>query len=551
MMETNLEEAEEKVPKTELLYDGEVGKCRCGELEARSKKAEASCLELELEVRKRKSEYEALETKARTLQAAKLALDNEIKILRSRNNEGAVDLTEESDEEDKVFQLMAENKVLECEKSMAENEAEAWKRKFRELESLTLQLQKSLVLKSAEQPFDTKNPDVNKTNGAVQANNGGSTLNDMPVIVGALSFVDSVPTLISPGKGAGNLQPAGTPSNDAPYKADKGDYRMQCSKRVRRPLSFQEERGPNKQMAPSTPAGVKPASVGIIDIHDSDDEPTVDGKVLSKHELGAVDCENETGAIGNWNQEEKQDAMQGSGSFCPEIDKGRGAFTIRKRRLVLLSQSEVKEKNCSSNNNSGRKFIKGTPMAADVEDDDSDGTASDSDDEGDSLNGFIVEDSNATDCDSSCNESQDGSDCNDARSGQEDVSSGRGACSDSKDASNDEVDFDVIFSQIRRNKDHRSDMKFEGELLAAFGKISKAALCHNQRGFSKFDAYRGCTLAEFLTDGDPIGDVKKSVKELEAYEPKGVELCRYFATRYSKQLFEIYKSKKDPYFLHS
>ncbi|KAE8664047.1 Folylpolyglutamate synthetase family protein isoform 1 [Hibiscus syriacus] len=626
-METNLEEAEEKVPKAELVYDREVEKCRCGELEARSKKAEARCLELELEIRKRKSGYEALETKVRTLEVAKLALEDEIKILKCPNNEvsdrishigdervvgygekglieGAVNLTEESDEEDKVFQLMAENKVLECEKSTAENEAEVWKRKFKELESLTSQLQKSLVLKTVEQPFDTNNPDVNKTNG-------GSTSNDMSVIVGAPSIVDSVPALISPGKGTGNLQPAGTPSNGTPYK---GDYRTRSSKRVKRPLSFQGERSPNKQMAPSTPAGVKLASVGIIDIHDSDDEPAVDSNLLSKHELeGTVDCENGTGAIVEWNQEEKEGSYVDNVSFVsvhkrkrafnivtsdsesdkdnvpigelrrmlckevvpavttPEIDKGRGTFTTRKRRLVLCSLSEGKEKNCSSRNNSGSRFIEGTPTTKDVEDDDSDGIGPESNSESHSLNGFIVKDSNTTDCDDSCSELQDGSDRDNACSGQEDVSGGCGACSDSKDASDDEVDFDVILSQIRRNKDHKSDWKFEGELLAAFGKdpelcmkavcalyrqqtsgekLSKATLCQNQRGFSKFDAYRGCTLAEFLTDGDPKGDVKKSVEELEAYDPNGVELCRNLATRYSKQLFGIYKSKEDPYFLH-
>lgn len=53
----------------------------------------------------------------------------------------------------------------------------------------------------------------------------------------------------------------------------------------------------------------------------------------------------------------------------------------------------------------------------------------------------------------------------------------------------------------------------------------------------------------FLTDGDSQGDVTKSVEELQKYDPKAIELCRKFATHYSKQLFEIYKSKEDPFFL--
>ncbi|KAK2983651.1 hypothetical protein RJ640_023185 [Escallonia rubra] len=71
------------------------------------------------------------------------------------------------------------------------------------------------------------------------------------------------------------------------------------------------------------------------------------------------------------------------------------------------------------------------------------------------------------------------------------------------------------------------------------------------RGYNYCDAFRGSMLAEFLTDGDPLGDLKKSVEELKQYNSKGVELCRTLATHYSKQLFEIYKNKEDPLFLPS
>ncbi|KAH1125552.1 hypothetical protein GYH30_014907 [Glycine max] len=59
---------------------------------------------------------------------------------------------------------------------------------------------------------------------------------------------------------------------------------------------------------------------------------------------------------------------------------------------------------------------------------------------------------------------------------------------------------------------------------------------------------RGSTLAEFLNHGDPRGGLKKSVKELQEYDPKAVEQCRTFAIRYSKQLYHIYKNKEDPFF---
>ncbi|MBA0835326.1 hypothetical protein Goarm_007610 [Gossypium armourianum] len=622
MMEINLEEADENVPKTDFVYDGGVGNCRCSELESRSKKAETRCLELESEVRMRKSDYEVLETRFRSLEAAHLALQDEIKVLRGRNSEvgdrmvggyggkglieGAVDLTEESDEEDMVSKLMVENRVLECEKSKAQNEAEFWKLKFTELESLMSRLQESSVLKSTERPVDMMNEGVKSKDGI--------TSNDLPAVDKAVSFMDSAPTLVSPGKGIGNLQPAGnddsflvTPCNDTPYKLftfEKGDHGIESSKRVKRLLPFREERSPGKQMAPSTPAGVKPASVIIIDIHGSDDElnlvhdeipltsnwEDVDGK----HEIeGIVDSEIETRTITDQNQEGKEDTVsfiavskrkRASNVFTSDTESDddnvpiatlrkmhheeavppattRGSFTPRKRRLVSLRQSEG-VKRCSSRKEGECELCKLiTPTTEDVEDDGSDKIGSDSESDSDSLNGFIVEDTDTTNCDDSCSDSlQDGSDCNDARSRQEGVSSD----------SNDEVDFDMIISQLKRKKDHKSDWKFEGEMLAAFGKdpelcmkavcalyrqqtsgekLSKAALCQNQRGFNKIDAYRGCTLAEFLTDGDPQGDLMKSVKELEAYDRNAVELCRNLATKYSKQLFEIYKSKEDPYFL--
>lgn len=60
---------------------------------------------------------------------------------------------------------------------------------------------------------------------------------------------------------------------------------------------------------------------------------------------------------------------------------------------------------------------------------------------------------------------------------------------------------------------------------------------------------RGSLLAEFLTDGDAHGPLKKSVEELEKHDPKALEYCSQLASRYSKQLFEIYKNKEDPHFL--
>ena len=56
-------------------------------------------------------------------------------------------------------------------------------------------------------------------------------------------------------------------------------------------------------------------------------------------------------------------------------------------------------------------------------------------------------------------------------------------------------------------------------------------------------------MAEFLTDGDPNGDLNKTVEELKEYDKKGVKLCMTLAAKYSKQLFQIYQNEEDPYFL--
>lgn len=59
---------------------------------------------------------------------------------------------------------------------------------------------------------------------------------------------------------------------------------------------------------------------------------------------------------------------------------------------------------------------------------------------------------------------------------------------------------------------------------------------------------RGTRIGQFLTDRDPTGDLKKSVEELKNFEFNADEICRDLAGRYSKQLFEIYKNREDPFF---
>ncbi|KAH1215415.1 hypothetical protein GmHk_13G036567 [Glycine max] len=198
--------------------------------------------------------------------------------------------------------------------------------------------------------------------------------------------------------------------------------------------------------------------------------------------------------------------------------------------------------------------------------------------EGENMSDFIVDDSDVSNCEDTSSTSQDKQSLlidyqisvidytrllNSDFANSQDVQDSNME-SYSQDVLDEDMDFGKILSKIQRSKTNMK-WEFEAGMLAAFGKdpelcmkavcalyrqqtsveqLSKGALLSNQRGFNKFDAYKGSILAEFLTDGDPYGGLKKSVKELQENDQKAVELCRSLATHYSKQLYEIYKNKR-------
>ncbi|BFG23466.1 hypothetical protein CerSpe_097400 [Prunus speciosa] len=634
----------------EVVCENELEGCGPSEFDNRSKRAEERCVELELEIVRRKSEYEALEAKFRALEVEKLAMEEVIKALKREsdgikeqdNSDGdeknkffggekgtkrIVDLTEDKREEDKVFQLMIENKVLESEKKKAENEVEAWKEKFRELESGILKLDNNLVLKGGEVPLAERirledgSPNVNsledsrttQPNKRIKLEDGLLVERDLECsrdkdIVVDLVYVGS--TCHSLGKGICDLQSAGSPPNGTPckhcdgIKEEKKNVCMEYtnSRQARKQLKFEEDGSPCKKMAPSTPGGGVPSSLGVINISDSDDEHNIThchtrlptdnkgnkevcislGSVLGEtvgceKDMTVKSCIKQTDTDHNVVEDtddsnqafllastpkrkrasnivtsdsessddnipiRKLKKMHLQGKIHDQVgsdsvvDNATGAVTSRRRRLVRLRK-------CGEGVGAERNYSN-----EDVEDDELFEEVG-SDSEGESLGGFIV------------------------NSSDDSESEGNDASTESEDSSDDNVNFDEILSKFQRNKDHKSKWEFEADMLAAFGKdpylcmkavcalyrqqtceekISKGSLCNNYRGFSKFDALRGSMLAEFLTGGDPNGDVNKTVKELEEYDPRGVEQCRTLASRYSKQLFEIYNNKEDPLFLPS
>ncbi|XP_026377217.1 uncharacterized protein LOC113271539 isoform X1 [Papaver somniferum] len=155
--------------------------------------------------------------------------------------------------------------------------------------------------------------------------------------------------------------------------------------------------------------------------------------------------------------------------------------------------------------------------------------------EGDTLGGFLVKRSGFSDSENSS--------------------------SDSDDAVN-ELDTGHVMAMIRRNRNTELKWQTEDEMLSSFEKdpiLCMEAVCALHRHqtadgsikfgcFSKFVALRGNEIAEFLTDNNPKGDLKKSAEELEIFIPEGLEDCKSIATFYSNQLFMIYQNKEDPLF---
>ncbi|KAL6123131.1 hypothetical protein ACLB2K_075654 [Fragaria x ananassa] len=603
--------------------------CGVSEVENR-RRAEERCGELELEILKRKSEYEALEVKFRALESEKLAMEEVIRSLKRRSGEIkeqgnggggekrklenrmeiVVDLDEGNVEEDRVFQLMVENEVLECEKKKAESEVEAWKRKIEELEMWVLKLTGDSVEASRRtEPNERIRPEDGLKVGVGMESSRSKDI--------AMNVVDLSSKYHSPGKGICHLQAAGTPPDitlnehrDGTKERKRSGTEYGKVSQARKQLEFKDDRSPCKKIAPCTPGGNRPYSHSVIDISDSDDELIADnervlatdnpgsrkffishdsviGDLATKSILKQAHTEhNDQEDVDSYNekllafstpkrkrasnvvtsdsessddnipissvkrmylQERKHDQVgsdvNGSLETATASVIDDVSFTFPKRRLGRLRKcGETDQAQWNSSQTSETKNDRG--LNKDVEEDEPEEVESGS--EGESLGGFIVNSS--------------------------DVSESNAASSESNSVSDDDVNFVNALSILQRNKDHNTKWEFEADMLAAFGKdpelcmravcalyrqqtfgekLSRETLCYNSRGFSKFDAPRGSKLAEILTGGDPNGDLNITVEELEEHDPEAIEICRTLGTRYSKQLFEIYKNKEDPLFLPS
>ncbi|KAJ6760237.1 hypothetical protein OIU79_025161 [Salix purpurea] len=468
-MEVSTEEMEIKVLKS----------CKCGEFEKR-------IVELEWEIQKKSIEYHELEAKFKELGERTNGPANEVNDSRANIDEvkevdGVVDLTAE-EEEDKMMQLMIENKVLEFEKKNAAREVEVWKEKYKELELYALKLNGCVV---GEDGADAT------------CNTPGTPLNDIMQ----------------------NHTVCGKPSV---YLDSEGKHGRQ----VRKILSFEEERSPRKKIAPSTPGYFRCSAPNVINVGDSDDEFDTNGIqtfnpdgqedekvcISMDHPLErTLDSKNQKisdislkGAVCNQIHKEYVDAVYDNvphnstpkrkrpanviasdtesdeddnapisklkrlhlqesiphvvslDSVTPKSEDVKGPVTRSRQRLATLRKDEGKVKaRISSSNTSETNYHRGIPTKDDVEDSESDDAGSES--EGGSLDGFIVSDDTYV------------SDVDDASSESEEKSNdGNDAFGLSDDGSDDDTDFGMILSRLHRSKDHKFKWEFEGDMLADF-----------------------------------------------------------------------------------
>ncbi|ESW09560.1 hypothetical protein PHAVU_009G137300 [Phaseolus vulgaris] len=553
--------------------------CRCNELEERSKKVEMRCAELEFKLQKKDEQCEALEAKLR-------AFEGEVEVLRVFSEgrkqkkvfnvkEGEVDTVIDLTDDNEVDQLMIENSVLECEKKRFESEVEVWKDRYWKLESWASQLK----LESGSY--------YHEENGKEESDairTGGSSHLE-PIIDSKMLCAERVKRQLTfeTGESPGKKMALSTPSvaksssvfaidivdsDDEPNIAQHHVLHSEGSRNTFVSSCFTAE---NEKMSSSY------VQNNEEDRNSGEDLPFV-VTLKRKRNCNVVTSESESDDDDVPNckfkrmhiQEVRPDKVRcDTNNLVPASTsadyKVIGSVTPR-QRIMPLRKLAKKNEGRTAYTSGKAKHQQSNPTNDTNGDDESQEDLSDCEDE--DLSDFIVDDFDELSCDDTSGKSQDASngDVNSDSSNSQDVPDNH--MDDARDVSDEDVDFSKIISQIQRRKDDM-EWEFEADMLAAFGKdselcmkavcalyqqqtleeqMSKGTFYTNQRGFSKFDAHRGSTLAEYLTHGDPRGGLKKSVKELHEHDPKAVELCRTFAIRYSKQLYQIYINKENPFF---
>ncbi|KAJ0261714.1 Uncharacterized protein HA466_0047820 [Hirschfeldia incana] len=328
--------------------------------------------------------------------------------------------------------------------------------------------------------------------------------------------------------------------------------------------------------------GDGPKSTDVVYLSDSEEEERLDDKDdLEERSVGEEECEDEDvgGCEVDTNTARKRKRVVTSDSENDEDDDdddddddnipiatlknlkpknhevvdapsaGEGLRRQRRASSRLRKQRVLEEISTSSEGQPTERLV-GIPITTgNAEDDDE---MEEEESESDSLGGFIVSDDESAGEEEELNDTEeDGGDA-------------------PEEGSDEEAGYADVIARLRRDKkpgEHKWDL--EGHMLSAFGKdpeLCMRAVCvlyrfqtegekatrsshvANGRGFSMADADRGTRIGQFLTDGDPEGDLKKTVEELRSFEFNAVEICGDLARKYSKQLFEIYNNREDPFF---
>lgn len=542
-------------------------------------------LTVEEDLNKRKIQCEALKEKV-------IALREEINVWVHRDKQGeeryAKLLNEVKESDEKV-------RVLCCGKVRAEAEVENWKKKFNELDVRLSRLEdkaaevlwQNPLLKdeieemigkkvSRSAKFDKKVNVGSANRKSVELERKSSVSNHHRDETMLMSPGAGSTTCASPKMNCTGLQEADPYSFDLAC-GDGGANRMQLASGAE---SF------NKMMGSSLAGGKQPQSRELIEI-DSDNEEPVRDASASFVNIRASDLKSGekkmTPELVNL-EGSGQTGMENAGSW---IGNSLLASNSKRKRASDVIKSE-EDSSDDDNMPIGRRKVKSLqeldnlPQASRVDSflamphmSGSNTTSLSPTSNNPGLGGSNV----AAVSPPSCNPGLGGSNatavspasdnpafvrrCTEKFEAKFRSSSDSSDSSESEDENDSDHYMENIIASIRRQREKKG-WAFEADMILAFetdNELCLNAVCalhrrrssnltsFNSRGFLVLDALRVTALAEFLIDGDQQGKLRKSVSELLQFDPKGLDDCRKLARRHSKQLFDIYRNKEDPFFL--
>ncbi|KAF9602079.1 hypothetical protein IFM89_024846 [Coptis chinensis] len=557
-----------------LQREKEEAEKNAGFLERNLEVYEAKCAELSDLLEEKKKEMSLVEGKIGELEFEKISIEDDIsgykrmcydfkervtrleedcKVVceRERRAQGRITgLLEEikctsKDDKLRCVELKTENGDLECAKRRAENEVEVWKKRFNELETqVSVEAQLSRNSCAEGKGLSTEASYEEEGKGDKSKQRKARPLSHLNIKAEVLDWDEMVYAY----------------ENESIYHSSfKGSEAAHVSDSDMEHESKHIQADGSSYKALSTPASgaVRPAFEGLIEISDSEDEmEPIPTESISKKDFNSTcskqDCEENQSiseerfslsstAKRKWASEV---VISDSDSQCDQNTVGR-CKTKKMKESTWRVQREEKR--------SGAKQIPSDQFEV-------------------SGTSYRNPGSSIADKENKREAEDFVSDCVGESLGRITVSrySGSGREANVVGAEYEGDGITKFLCKFRKSKGNKLNWKYEEDMLSSFEEDpllcmravcalyrrhiseenSKSGSLHSDnRGFNKVDAMRGTNLAEFLMDGNREGDITKSIQELEMYSPKGLEECKRLARWYSKQLFTVYKSKEDAFFL--